>query len=59
MALPIGSTPVLSGKEATKFMARVHKDSTVPARPTPTPKLARARELIKAYAGDGHKQVRR
>lgn len=58
MALPIGATPVLEGEEATKLIALIHKESKMPARLTPTPKLAKAHELIKEYARDEQKLVR-
>ncbi|MBA7610813.1 hypothetical protein ES703_18027 [subsurface metagenome] len=57
MALPIGSTPVLKGEEATKFIAMIHEDAKIPAKLTPTPKLEKARKLIKEYARDEQKLV--
>ena len=58
MALPIGSTPVLKGEEATKFIAMIHENAKTLASPTPTPKLAKARKLIREYARDEQKLVR-
>ena len=59
MALPIGSTPVLKGEEATKFIAMIHKDAQKPAELTPTPKLAKAREIIKEHVKNDQKCVHR
>jgi len=49
MAQPIGVTPVLTGKEATRFMAKILANEQKPVSPTPTPKLAKAQELIKEH----------
>ncbi len=49
MAKPIGATPVLTGKEAAKFIARVQKEVKTKVGLTPTPKLETARDLIKQY----------
>ena len=57
MALPIAATPTLSGKEATKFMATIHKDAQKLVSLTPTPKLARARDLIKKRAEHQQKRI--
>ena len=46
MALPIGATPRLTGKEAEKFIATLNEDANKPAGPVPTPKLKEARDLI-------------
>ena len=46
MALPIGATPRLSGKEAEKFIDTLKKDSDKRVGPVPTPKLQEARDLI-------------
>jgi len=50
MALPVAPTPVLSGKEAAKFIATIHEEAAKPASLTPTPKLVQARELIRKHA---------
>ncbi len=49
MAQPIGATPVLQGKEAAKFLAMIHAEVQKPVGLTPTPKLAKAQELIKKH----------
>ncbi len=54
MAQPIGVTPVLTGKEATKFIIMIHEEVQKPVGLTPTPKLAKAQELIKKHGG--HRQ---
>ncbi len=58
MAQPIGATPVLTGKEAAKFITMLHEDASKPVCLTPTPKLAKAHELIKKYGKHGKKRVR-
>ena len=58
MALPIAATPVLTGKEAAKFLTALHQDEQKPIRLTPTPKLDEACELIKKYAERGQKHIR-
>ncbi len=50
MALPITPTPILKGKDAAKFAGMVCEDAKHPIGPTPTPKLDKARELIRKYA---------
>jgi hypothetical protein len=50
MALPIGETPILKGREATTFIKRMHKDAQKPVGPIPTPKLDEAYKSIKEYA---------
>jgi len=50
MALPIGETPILTGKEATEFINKVREEAQKPVEPIPTPKLEKAYELIKGYA---------
>lgn len=57
MALPIGATPVLIGREATEFIITIQKEAKRPARPTPTPKLDEACELIKKYAEYRKKRI--
>jgi len=49
MALPIGATPVLTGKEAAKFMDDLRKDAKKPGL-VPTPKLEQAVKLIEEHA---------
>ena len=58
MALPIGATPVLKGEEATRFIAMIHEDAKTLVKPTPTPKLKKARQLIRKYAKDEQNLVR-
>lgn len=50
MALPIGSTPVLRGKDATAFIATVYKNASRSVSIVPTPKLEQVSKLIKANA---------
>lgn len=52
MALPIRATPILRGKEAAKFLTKVHNNSNKPLPLTPTPKLKKAEELVDRYAKD-------
>ena len=47
MSIPIGVTPVLTGKEAAAFLKRLNDDLKNPVGPTPTPKLKDAIALIK------------
>jgi len=49
MTRPILATPTLRGREAIKFIERMHKNSNKPVGLIPTPKLDKARELIKQY----------
>ena len=58
MSQPIGATPVLKGKEAVEFLAKLHADEKKPVRLTPTPKLDKAHELAKQYAEQRQKHVR-
>ena len=58
MAQPIGVTPVLTGKEAARFMAKIRADERKPVGPTPTPKLAKAQEFIRAHVESKSKHVR-
>ncbi len=57
MALPIGVTPILTGKAAAEFLTKMHKDAQRPVGLTPTPKLEEARKLIKKYAEHQQKRV--
>ena len=50
MAIPIGSTPVLCGKDAVAFITTVYKNANKPVSIVPTPKLKQASKLIKANA---------
>lgn len=50
MAMPIAPTPVLKGKEAIDFQKRLDADLKRPSRLRPTPKLQKARKLIKQHA---------
>lgn len=57
MARPIAPTPVLTGKEAARFLITIHENSKKPVSLTPTPKLERAYELVKKH-GNRKKHVR-
>lgn len=48
MALPIGSTPTLYGKEAEEFTKKIEEDLKKPVGLIPTPKLEEARKRIYA-----------
>jgi hypothetical protein len=50
MAKPVVATPSLSGREATDFLIKVHKNASKPVGLTPTPKLAMALESLKRDA---------
>lgn len=50
MAMPITQTPKLSVKESEKFMKKISKDINKPAILIPTPKLVKAKKVLKAYA---------
>ena len=49
MAKPIGATPVLSGKDATQFIARMQQEANNKVGLMPTPKLKNVNELIRQY----------
>ena len=55
MALPIGVTPVLEGKEAMEFLERIERDLKTPVGLTPTPKLDEAIKLIQDYGKNRQK----
>ncbi|HVN95191.1 MAG TPA: hypothetical protein VMT62_02070 [Syntrophorhabdaceae bacterium] len=55
MALPIGCTPILKGKEATDFVQRIKKEQTDVRPLVPTPKLESIRRLILKDARNGEK----
>lgn len=48
MAMPIAPTPVLSGKDAQDFLAKVEKDQAKPLHAKPTPKIEDARKVALA-----------
>jgi hypothetical protein len=50
MARQIAATPILSGREASRFLCALYKNESKKVEPTPTPKLAKARELIKQHS---------
>ena len=50
MATPIAPTPVLKGREAVEFQKRLESDLKRPVSLVGTPKIGKARELIKRYA---------
>lgn len=52
MAKPISRTPTLSGKEATEFLLKVRRESSIKLNLAPTPKLEEAHELIKKHGND-------
>jgi len=58
MALPIGATPVLTGKEAAKFITRIQEEAKNKVGLIPTPKLEEARKLVKQYSENGKKLTR-
>jgi hypothetical protein len=49
MSLPIGSTPVLRGKQAVEFLKKIYAEENIPAYPVPTPKLKEAERLAREY----------
>jgi len=57
MAQPISVTPILTGKEATKFLNRVCREAKKPVGRIPTPKLVEAEELIKNFSKNGQKHI--
>jgi hypothetical protein len=50
MALPIAPTPILRGKDAERFDARVREDLERPTSAVATPKLENAKLLVREYA---------
>jgi hypothetical protein len=50
MALPVTPTPILKGKQATRFINMISRDAQRPSYPIPTPKLGEAQQLIQRYA---------
>jgi hypothetical protein len=57
MAIPIGETPILRGKNAAKFLSKVKSDLSEPTRFVPTPRLAEVDKLIHKHAIDKQKRV--
>ncbi|MEW5772473.1 MAG: hypothetical protein AB1916_03015 [Thermodesulfobacteriota bacterium] len=51
MAMPIAPTPVLSGKDAQDFLAKVKNDQAKPLYAKPTPKIEEARRMALAKWG--------
>jgi len=49
MAIPIGATPVLRGKEADRFAELVIESEKHPVKFVATPKLEKARAMVKEY----------
>jgi hypothetical protein len=49
--MPIAPTPVLSGKDARDFLARVERDQAKPLHAKPTPKIEEARRAAVAKWG--------
>ncbi len=58
MAQPISATPILKGRDATRFLNRICRDAKKPVGLIPTPKLAEAEELIKKLSANGQKHIR-
>jgi hypothetical protein len=54
MAQPIGATPILRGKNATRFLNQVCKNANKPVGLIATPKLAEAEKLIKQLSTNGN-----
>ena len=50
MAIPIGATPVLKGREAKRFIQLVIESEKHPVKYVATPKLEKAREMVKRYS---------
>jgi hypothetical protein len=50
MAVPIGSTPSLTGEDSTKWWKRVQKEQNEKVSLVPTPKLEKLRQKILATA---------
>ena len=57
MSIPIGATPILTGKEAEDFLKTISEDLKHPVGLVPTPKLEEARKLIEKY-GREHERNR-
>jgi hypothetical protein len=57
MARPIAPTPVLTGKEAARFLTSIRESANKTVTYAPTPKLAKAYEIVKKDA-DNKKHVR-
>lgn len=55
MARPISPTPVLVGQDAVDFAKRIDADLKKRVRLVPTPKIERARALVKQYAAKSQK----
>lgn len=58
MARPITPTPILKGKEATKFLNVIRKDCETPSGPTPTPKLQQAQKLVREHGQHRQEHIR-
>jgi hypothetical protein len=56
MALPIGCTPTLKGKEATEFVKKIRREETDMKPLVPTPKLRSVRKKILSDAKTRKKQ---
>jgi hypothetical protein len=57
MAIPIGETPSLKGKNAARFLSKVESDLRVPTKFVPTPRLAEVEKLIRKHVADKQKRV--
>lgn len=57
MARPIEPTPILRGREAKRFEARVSEDLKKPCRLIPTPRLEQARRIVKEYVLERKKRI--
>lgn len=52
MSIPIGATPVLKGKDATRFLAQMRANENKKVGLVPTPRLYKAVKLLKKYKED-------
>ncbi len=50
MAMPITPTPILKGREVTEFQNRLDADLKKPVSLVDTPRIQKAREMIKQHA---------
>ena len=49
MYKPIKATPTLTGKEAIKFLNKIHTEEYIPSYPVSTPKLTNMIKLIEQF----------
>jgi len=55
MALPIGITPILRGKDAFRLVKRMCSNGEKTVGLVPTPKLSNVDKLIKKFSENGQK----